>query len=644
MDDPFGLQLLAPAAWVAFTPIAVAVGNRQRREGGGSALRLLATAASVSALACAPLVSATALDLAGAGSARAWALAGAMAVASFLLVVRWLLPPVRFVRGKAALPLLDDAATRARIDALARAMGLPSPRARVLNTTGGPLAVQAFAGGLPAPSLVVTDGALHRLESHERDAVLAHELGHVATGSLWLMAAVPPLAWALCLPVCTALTPLAAVAFGLLALVGAARVVGRHVEVACDLRAARAVGHAAMIGAVHKIHAAHALPRTGLLQALAHATSTHPALATRRHALWRAAPDRDALAVDHEGARRAGALARSAAAAWVAALVLIGVLGRPDVAPSVATGVGVLATSAPALFMVLALRSAARGRAARLGRARVPGRRIVLLGLLVVLVGLGTIGATTERDLHPLLGVGVLAAGGVLLVGGSVPANRRQRLRQEVAIALHQRDWVGAVARARAHPGVLARDAALRHDVALALALGGQRAEARAELEALASGASPLPLGAMSLAVLLEPIDPPAALAAAERAVALLPGDAGALGLLARALRRGGRTVEAAIALGRALAHDPDAGVLHAIDAAIALDAGEVDRARVALARAFEASPGDAFATLVRAELAVRSGAPDAREAVARAVEAARAQPFAMLDDAARALEARLER
>ena len=52
------------------------------------------------------------------------------------------------------------------------------------------MATQAFAGGLPAPSLAVTDGILHRLSASERDAIIGHELAHVANRSLWVLVSV----------------------------------------------------------------------------------------------------------------------------------------------------------------------------------------------------------------------------------------------------------------------------------------------------------------------------------------------------------------------------------------------------------------------------------------------------------------------
>jgi Zn-dependent protease with chaperone function len=40
----------------------------------------------------------------------------------------------------------------------------------------------------------VTDGLISRLDDDERDAIVCHELGHVANGSLWFLMALMPLA------------------------------------------------------------------------------------------------------------------------------------------------------------------------------------------------------------------------------------------------------------------------------------------------------------------------------------------------------------------------------------------------------------------------------------------------------------------
>ena len=71
-------------------------------------------------------------------------------------------------------------------------MNVPVPVVRLWPSNTGSQQAQAFAGCLPAPQLVVTDGILHRLSAVECDAVVAHELGHVANGSLWLLTAVIP--------------------------------------------------------------------------------------------------------------------------------------------------------------------------------------------------------------------------------------------------------------------------------------------------------------------------------------------------------------------------------------------------------------------------------------------------------------------
>lgn len=76
----------------------------------------------------------------------------------------------------AACPLLRDAATTAGLAALARGLGIDPPTVRVL-AVDAPLAV---TGGLRRPTIVLSRWLVEQLDRRELEAVLAHELAHVA--------------------------------------------------------------------------------------------------------------------------------------------------------------------------------------------------------------------------------------------------------------------------------------------------------------------------------------------------------------------------------------------------------------------------------------------------------------------------------
>src|SRR5204863_4136379 len=112
-----------------------------------------------------------------------WLAAGS-ALFSLVATLPMLHPPVRLRGTTAKLPRVTDEAFLARIAELARQMNVPVPLVRLWPSITGSQQALAFVGCLPAPQMAVTDGILQRLSPAERDAVVAHELGHVANGSL----------------------------------------------------------------------------------------------------------------------------------------------------------------------------------------------------------------------------------------------------------------------------------------------------------------------------------------------------------------------------------------------------------------------------------------------------------------------------
>ena len=133
---------------------------------------------------------------------------------SVVFVTLSLTPPVRLRDTKRQLDLVEDETFLNRVEDLAAKLRIRVPRVRLLLSTSEVMEAQAWAGGLPAPSLVVTDGVLHRLAPGERDGIVAHEMAHIANGSLWVYTLIGPIACAAVILV-GFMGPVAPILFGL---------------------------------------------------------------------------------------------------------------------------------------------------------------------------------------------------------------------------------------------------------------------------------------------------------------------------------------------------------------------------------------------------------------------------------------------
>jgi Zn-dependent protease with chaperone function len=231
-------------ACMIFGPVCVfaAVGDRQQREAGGSNLRLWSVALAAAGLGWMPLgIGLIAYILSP--DTEGIVLGGALvlSIAAWIGVIPICKPPLLRLESDQPLPLVTDADFLSRMAELAARMKLRLPTIRVLRSSSAEQQAMAWAGGLPQPSLVVSDGILHRIDPLERDATLAHEMAHIVNGSLWVYAAFFPLACtigvvALACRVNTWMWIVPA------AYVGVWRILSRRIEYDCDLRAARAIG------------------------------------------------------------------------------------------------------------------------------------------------------------------------------------------------------------------------------------------------------------------------------------------------------------------------------------------------------------------------------------------------------------------
>jgi Zn-dependent protease with chaperone function/Tfp pilus assembly protein PilF len=636
-----GAWLLTVIAWSLLVIYNAIVGWRPAVEASASLRRLAGVAAGLASLQVLPaVVWAIQVSSGCAPLTQGW-LAVGLTLFCMAATAPMLLPPVRLRGTSQKLPRVDDGAFLSRIAELAGAMHLPPPLVRLWPSATGAQAALAFAGCLPAPQLVVTDGILHRLSPAERDAVVAHELGHLANGSLWLLTAVIPVTCALAIAVSPWFPLMIVLPFGLALGIGLRRMVCRPLELDADLRAARAAGFRAMATALAKVHAVNSFGDRGVLPLLIHATATHPSREARLWSLRNASPagDDSKIVVDQVLVRRHQVAARAVFLVWL--LVLAGTMAAGCM------------SAEPAMFAVplwvtvvtpTVLRYAGQWRRISLDRQRL-GRSsfrpaLVVVALLAcpvlaffpdavagVIAPLAGLEGSPLFVLYPLLLAGVSIAGGTWMQRIQLA----RKLRGEMAIAMQVHDFQRVLDIGRSAPAALAADPWLRYNIAFARAICGDRTEAIAEFDELWRDQPGFPISAMTLAALLLDADEPdRALAAARGAAGRLPHDSTAQVLVARSLRRLGRLNEARHACELALALDAGDGAAHAVAAALALDDGDCSHAQKSIETALDLAPGAPYIALVRAEITLKTQTDvDPQAAFDEAIAVIRSNPFA---------------
>lgn len=499
----------------------VIFGMRQMREGGGTLTRLLLVSAGLAVLAAAPIL----LWETSSGAPANLMLAVPALVASMPL-----LRPLRRPGSSVALPLIDDPPLLARVESVARRLGVAMPRVRLIGTVGEMQAL-AGVGGIQAPSLLLADGILHRLSPAEQDGIIAHELAHIRNGSLWALPAAAAVATTLAIVLMDSNVAAWLVSFAAFSLFPAVyAVANRYIELDCDLRAARAVGFVEMATALDKIHAVHLLGGRGWLTHLFYAVATHPAGPVRYE--WLRARSAGALPPrpQDEPARRLHRICSSVAFAALVAALTAGRLfqGR---APTVAFALLMAPLACVLLLCVLLMRRIQAANKERF-RQRPPGKRLALAGAgslgLGFALGLGakplavallTAGASRAGiwvwNVMPLVAVAALLCGTAVLFWGALRFNRWQKLQLAMTAALARHDYRNAIGLLRARPGMLKRDPSLRYALAVALFLAGEREAALADLVRLVE--ERLPAALLLLAHLARGSDPARALASPAR-------------------------------------------------------------------------------------------------------------------------------
>ncbi|MBA4182293.1 MAG: hypothetical protein C0506_17055, partial [Anaerolinea sp.] len=333
-------------------------------------------------------------------------------IAAHVVLMVTILRPVALADGRPLMDI-DSGPLVDRVARLAHQMNIAPPAIRRIPSISSDLDAVAFLSGLPAYTVLVSDGLQQRLTPEEQEAILTHELGHIANGSLWWYALIAPLAASV--PVVVSLVaagrdiPIDGQLMTLLPLacavhVGIKRLIGRTLEYDCDRRAAAVAGASSMASALQKIHAIGRVPESGLLSWLLHATAVHPSNDERIDTLdWRA-PITDLVQVPWrkaEVSRRRWAV-RAAAALWVAILAvsLMWILTPDRTWPLLPDAL--LFTTAGVPFLLLVALQRRRTRFARKQNALRPrGRKVALAIWLASAGGLVWLVTTYGLDFLP---------------------------------------------------------------------------------------------------------------------------------------------------------------------------------------------------------------------------------------------------
>lgn len=652
---PITAWMIAAAVWGGLVAAYIVVGWPQKEITEGALSPLLVAAFLLATLGTFPVATLAMLTSRGELPSVWWITVTIATTLSAVISSAFLKPPFSFPGTKTKLPRVLDERFLNQVRVLAARMKVSVPLVRLWHTIDGSQRVQAAAGTIHAPQLIVTDGVLQRLEPAECDAIVAHELAHIANKSMWLLCAPIPLGCAAGVAMLPLMPVPSAVAFGFAFFVGLKRVLSQPIELDCDLRAARAIGFRAAIAALTKLHAVHPLENSGLVSILVHATSTHPSRDVRLASLYDAAPaeDRPEMPPDRAGLVQHRVATVSALFLWTVSIA--GTLAL-SLKGYYAVWMGVLlwaVASAPYVLLLIATWKQTSVIQLRMGRRHWYLRPALILGgCIVAMVVLKT--ETVRRVLRethqegPYAGLAVIASMIVTAGGLSIwlmRTSRARKLHRDVLVAFQVHDFRGVKKLCLDAPNLVRRSDLLRYQQALAQAFCGDVPGAIEALEVLWKDKPAFPLTGFALcSFLLDSGRSERVIEVARRLSELLPGDPQPAFFEALALRRLNRAEEAEAACLRALKLDAESGPICALAASLALDQGNLERANELCSSARERSPGDLHLRIAEAEIALHGDSLEAaRSIVDRAIDAIRANPMSPLDFEARRLEALLK-
>lgn len=624
--DPDLLIPLVAIHFVVYFILAIRCGRRQKREAGGTWRRLIAVALAIASLWTLPVLAAAVLISASIGSPPGpiwWIL---MEIFALLLVRSMMNPPNYSYVGKDPLPPCDDPEMLARVDALSKSIGVKTPTVRsqrALNSTTDSAA--AFVGGLAPHSVVLYDTVLAQLKEDEQDAVIGHELGHIANWSIWVYTTVYPLTAVGIVVLSFLFGGYLGTIAGMALYVGTFRILSRRFEYDCDRRSAIATSPDAMARGLRRIYARHPLGKPGLLTSIVHSMASHPSLDERIHALSKMAGSGQSVSVafSDERVRLCGKLVGFFAIAWLA-LTAFGITGQllAVAAPFPAIVIH-MATFGPMAFTLIAMRRPARILALRnKGKFRWKKLRLrqqlalISILLLAILAGLSALTPDLlfpDPRQAPLTGVLwaaviILLIGMVLLGGLTKPKPRRyQKLIIEMTGAFQRNDFQKVLDLCEENRKDVDEDKFLRQNEAAALLGTGEFDRCVECFESLVEDEPWFPPAITALAAILIDQGNP------QRSLDLIRSVEKDLHKLdpmpplvaARALRELGRHEKAQDECDRAAKLAPDDVSVMGFSASLALQRGDREEADRILDLANSLLPAEPLVIVARAERAI---------------------------------------
>lgn len=536
-----------------------------------------------------------------------------------------------------------------RIGELADRMQVGSPTVRMARSSTADHATMAFAGGLLAPSIIVTDGIVTRLTANERDAIVGHELAHIANGTFWYLMVIASIAGT-GIAVAQACDVTTSVLIGAALFIGLQRLVMRRLELDCDLRAAKAIGFPETATALQKIHQLGIDGHTPRwLRRMIHATGSHPSLAARLDSLKTHAPDGDLNrmpAPDGDETR----IAWWAAVGWLVCVTAGWWLGSRTGWQSVAASSVLLLVATFTPWVLLASQSKETLKLQLTRFAKVGGWLALGLVALGVLSLSDTAAEAMDESEHPMiwLSISLTAVPAVCIIFVVVVARttRRTTFQSSLLTAWEQHDFIGVLRLIKRNRKIARSDPDVLYREGMAHAILGERSEAIRLLENLvAHHPEGINYHIALTAAMIEDSQIENALMLCDTIISKFPTTGIGQAIAARCLRRLGRLEEARVRIRQGIECNPLIGAFYAAEAGIAADQGEFEVARELLRKAGEIAPGTPQELVEDARLAMRTESqPIAIQKLQRAIEALKANPLILRQSELASLQRELGR
>ncbi|MBT5020213.1 MAG: M48 family metalloprotease [Planctomicrobium sp.] len=638
-------------------PFNLNIGNRQRKEGKGTQKELFRVSAVFVFFQMLPLLLGGGVFLTSDPQFVSNELIVFSSVA-MIIVAFWssfyLSPPVRIKGSDDALNEYTEPLFLSRLEEMCAKLGIRVPVVRLLNSAGGAMGIQAFAGGLPAPSLVVSDGVIHRLSEKEADAIVGHELGHIANNSLWWFPFTISLAWTIAVFGSIWLGFWNSLLFGFAVQAGLSRIVSRHFEYDSDHKAAAVAGFTATITALDKIHISSVVNNKGWLSFLAYSMATHPSHEERLQSLYQRAPleDRPVVNWSVAAAKRRKIGASIACVVWILLLTGSFLLPQSDLGYFLRSLLFISIGLTPTILINKAIRKDVKSELKRrqFKTKSKPNWVIFSITVIVMLTLFFVLDQVENQALHNSMGemiwiiFGLPVVVGVILVVWGIWRGSKSP-QAKIRLAIHQRRWTDAVESGMESAEKIKSDAPLRHDLNLALWMTGEQEQSIEAMQQLRNDFPDFKHPWLIEALMhLESGGTSRALELIDEVRDDLQGDVSVHGIAARCYRQLGQLEKMESEAAAIQEIMPDAAAVSAFRCAITIDQQELTAAREYWKSADSLAPGDAYITLLKAELELLEGNPtEAFTALEDAKRLINATPFAFLGTELRSIEQQMQ-